>query len=101
MDDEDDPEVWVALDSSFHAAIARASRNEVFERVVTDIREALVHQSETLNIVADRQHPSTPNTVRSSQPSRPATRRGRIAMAGTCRPLAWPSTRSSTLMGTA
>ncbi|WP_427135528.1 FadR/GntR family transcriptional regulator [Pseudarthrobacter sp. S9] len=55
---EDDPEAWVGLDSSFHAAIARASRNKVFENVVADIREALAHQSETLNVVADRQHAS-------------------------------------------
>lgn len=52
---EDDPEAWVSLDSSFHEAIARASGNKVFERVVADIRGALAHQSETLNIVADRQ----------------------------------------------
>jgi DNA-binding FadR family transcriptional regulator len=38
--------------------IARASRNKVFENVVADIREALAHQSETLNMVADRQHAS-------------------------------------------
>ena len=55
---EDDPEAWVALDSSFHAAIARASHNKVFENVVSDIRDALAHQSETLNMVADRQHAS-------------------------------------------
>ena len=55
---EDDPEAWVALDSSFHAAIARASHNKVFENVVADIRDALAHQSETLNMVADRQHAS-------------------------------------------
>lgn len=58
MTAEDDPEVWVGLDSSFHALIARASRNRVFENVVADIREALAHQSETLNMVADRQHAS-------------------------------------------
>ncbi|WP_246528079.1 FadR/GntR family transcriptional regulator [Pseudarthrobacter albicanus] len=52
---EDDPEAWVSLDSSFHAAIARASGNKVFERVAADIRDALAHQSETLNIVVDRQ----------------------------------------------
>ncbi len=55
---EDDPESWVSLDSSFHAAIARASRNKVFENVVSDIRDALAHQSETLNMVADRQFAS-------------------------------------------
>jgi GntR family transcriptional regulator, transcriptional repressor for pyruvate dehydrogenase complex len=58
MATETDPESWVALDSSFHAAIARASGNKVFASVVADIREALAHQSETLNMVADRQHAS-------------------------------------------
>ena len=58
MTTETDPESWVALDSSFHAAIARASGNKVFASVVGDIRDALAHQSETLNMVADRQHAS-------------------------------------------
>ncbi|MCO4273427.1 FadR family transcriptional regulator [Pseudarthrobacter sp. HLT3-5] len=58
MTAETDPESWVSLDSSFHAAIARASRNRVFASVVGDIRGALAHQSETLNMVADRQHAS-------------------------------------------
>ncbi|MFC9354705.1 FadR/GntR family transcriptional regulator [Arthrobacter sp. NPDC057013] len=58
MAGETDPEAWVALDSSFHAAIARASGNKVFESVVADIRDALAHQSETLNMVADRQYAS-------------------------------------------
>ncbi|MFJ5862090.1 FadR/GntR family transcriptional regulator [Pseudarthrobacter sp. NPDC092439] len=58
MATESDPESWVALDSSFHAAIASASGNKVFASVVAEIRSALAHQSETLNIVADRQHDS-------------------------------------------
>ncbi len=58
MATETDPESWVALDSTFHATIARASGNKVFESVVADIRDALAHQSETLNMVADRQHAS-------------------------------------------
>ena len=58
MATETDPESWVALDSSFHATIARASGNKVFESVVADIRDAQAHQSETLNMVADRQHAS-------------------------------------------
>ena len=58
MSTETDPESWVALDSSFHAAIARASGNKVFASVVADIRGALAFQSETLNMVADRQHAS-------------------------------------------
>ncbi|WP_104141099.1 FadR/GntR family transcriptional regulator [Arthrobacter sp. ZGTC131] len=58
MSVETDPEAWVVLDSAFHAAIARASGNKVFESVVADIRDALTHQSETLNLVTDRQHAS-------------------------------------------
>jgi GntR family transcriptional repressor for pyruvate dehydrogenase complex len=55
MDLEQDPEAWVALDATFHAAIARMSGNRVFEKVVSDIREAMANQSETLNMVAGRQ----------------------------------------------
>lgn len=58
MSTETDPESWVAMDSTFHATIARASGNKVFASVVADIRDALAHQSETLNMVADRQHAS-------------------------------------------
>ena len=42
---EDDPQAWVELDTSFHAAVARISSNRVFEKVIADIREALFHQS--------------------------------------------------------
>lgn len=55
---ETDPESWVALDSSFHETIARASGNKVFASVVAEIRGALAHQSETLNMMADRRHAS-------------------------------------------
>lgn len=58
MRGEEDPEAWVLLDVAFHTAIARASRNRVFESVVVDIREALTRQSETLNLVAHRQEQS-------------------------------------------
>jgi GntR family transcriptional repressor for pyruvate dehydrogenase complex len=58
MSAETDPEAWVMLDAGFHAAIARASGNKVFESVVADIRDALTHQSETLNLVTDRQQAS-------------------------------------------
>ena len=58
MSTETDPESWVAMDSTFHATIARASGNKVFASVVADIRDALAHQSETLNMVADRQRAS-------------------------------------------
>ncbi|UIK89208.1 FadR/GntR family transcriptional regulator [Arthrobacter polaris] len=54
MAEEDDPEIWVSLDASFHGAIARASGNEVFEHVVNDIRDAMVNQSETINLITGR-----------------------------------------------
>ncbi|GAB3284288.1 FadR/GntR family transcriptional regulator [Sinomonas notoginsengisoli] len=52
---EDDPAARVALDAAFHSTIATASGNRVFEDVLADLREALAHQSETLNLLADRQ----------------------------------------------
>lgn len=52
---EDDPAARVALDAAFHSAIAKASGNRVFEDVLADLREALAHQSQTLNLLADRQ----------------------------------------------
>lgn len=54
MSEEDDPEIWVSLDASFHAAVAKASGNDVFERVVNDIRDAMAKQSETINLITGR-----------------------------------------------
>ena len=54
MAEEDDPEIWVSLDASFHAAVAKASGNDVFERVVSDIRDAMAKQSETINLITGR-----------------------------------------------
>jgi GntR family transcriptional repressor for pyruvate dehydrogenase complex len=58
MLEEDDPQVWVNLDGSFHAEIARASGNGVFGQVVAAIREAMANQSETLNLIAGRMQTS-------------------------------------------
>lgn len=58
MRSEDDHEAWVLLDAQFHTAIARASKNRVFEAIIVDIRDALTRQSETLNLVAHRQQQS-------------------------------------------
>ncbi|GAB3620089.1 FadR/GntR family transcriptional regulator [Glutamicibacter endophyticus] len=58
MEQEDDPAAWVDLDTAFHAAIAQASGNSVFVKVVSDIREAMARQSETVNLVAGRRGPS-------------------------------------------
>lgn len=49
MEREEDGAVWVALDSLFHIAIARASANPVFGKVIEEIREALATQSALLN----------------------------------------------------
>lgn len=54
MDAETDTTTWVALDSLFHIAIAHASGNPAFARVIEEIREALAQQSSLLNQVADR-----------------------------------------------
>lgn len=54
MRQEEDPEIWVSLDASFHAAIAQASGNGVFQSVVHDIRGAMVNQSETINLITGR-----------------------------------------------
>lgn len=58
MHTEDDAGAWVELDATFHLAIAAASGNGVFIKVVGDIREAMARQSETLNLVAGRREPS-------------------------------------------
>ena len=58
MRQEDDHQAWVLLDGHFHTAIARASKNRVFEAIIVDIRGALTRQSETLNLVARRQQKS-------------------------------------------
>jgi GntR family transcriptional repressor for pyruvate dehydrogenase complex len=58
MSDEDDVHKWVQLDSAFHAGIARASGNRVFESVIADMRDAMASQSETLTIVGRRQSAS-------------------------------------------
>ena len=54
MEVEDDAAAWVELDAAFHAAVARASGNSVFDRVVGDIRDAMARQSETVNLVTGR-----------------------------------------------
>jgi DNA-binding FadR family transcriptional regulator len=54
MDVEEDAATWVALDSLFHIAIARASGNPAFARFIEDIREALAQQSSLLNQLGGR-----------------------------------------------
>jgi DNA-binding FadR family transcriptional regulator len=55
---EDDGAEWVGLDGSFHAMIASASGNEVFAKVVADIRDAMIFQSGTINLLTGRQSQS-------------------------------------------
>lgn len=54
MDVQEDPFKWVKLDSAFHSAVAEASGNSLFAKVVADARDSLSQQSELLNIMADR-----------------------------------------------
>lgn len=54
MDAQEDPHKWVKLDSEFHSAIAEASGNSLFAKVVADARDSLSQQSELLNIMAHR-----------------------------------------------
>lgn len=54
MDAQEDPHKWVKLDSEFHSAIAEASGNSLFAKVVSDARDSLSQQSGLLNIMADR-----------------------------------------------
>lgn len=58
MSIETNPRALVDLDAAFHIAIAHASRNRVFERMTTEIRDALAQQSEILTIIADRHQES-------------------------------------------
>lgn len=58
MSHEDDPAVLVELDASFHGLIARASGNRVFSSVMADLKDAIAHQSETLNLIAARRRDS-------------------------------------------
>ena len=54
MDASDDADEWVRLDSRFHALVAEASGNAVFAKTLADIRDALAHQSQIVNLVAQR-----------------------------------------------
>jgi DNA-binding FadR family transcriptional regulator len=54
MDRQEDPFKWVQLDSEFHSMIAEASGNTVFAKIVSDARDALMRQSELVNMMAQR-----------------------------------------------
>ncbi|MBW9111527.1 FadR/GntR family transcriptional regulator [Microbacterium ureisolvens] len=58
MDASDDADEWVRLDSRFHALVAEASGNAVFAKTLADIRDALAHQSQIVNLVAQRREAS-------------------------------------------
>ncbi|MFF2148351.1 FadR/GntR family transcriptional regulator, partial [Kitasatospora sp. NPDC058190] len=55
---ETDTTAWVALDTVFHLAVAEASRNPVFRRVIEEIRDALARQSTFLNELGGRREQS-------------------------------------------
>jgi DNA-binding FadR family transcriptional regulator len=64
MERETDDTVWVALDSLFHVAVAQASGNPVFARVIEEIRDALARQSAFLNRLGGRRERSEAEHVR-------------------------------------
>ncbi|MFT2214171.1 FadR/GntR family transcriptional regulator [Rhizobium giardinii] len=58
MDEQEEPHLWVLLDSQFHGMIAEASGNALFAKIVADAREALSRQSEMVNLMAGRRSAS-------------------------------------------
>ncbi|GHA37437.1 GntR family transcriptional regulator [Streptomyces spiroverticillatus] len=58
MERETDSTAWVALDSLFHLAVAGASGNPVFQKIIEEIRDALARQSSFLNRLGDRRRQS-------------------------------------------
>jgi DNA-binding FadR family transcriptional regulator len=58
MEEETDTAAWVALDTQFHLAVAQASRNPVFRRVIEELRDALARQSAFLNELGGRREQS-------------------------------------------
>ncbi|MEU2232863.1 FadR/GntR family transcriptional regulator [Streptomyces litmocidini] len=58
MEQETDTTAWVAMDTVFHLAVAEASRNPVFRRVIEEIRDALARQSTFLNELGGRREQS-------------------------------------------
>lgn len=45
---------WVQMDSDFHTLIATASQNALFARIVAQSRDAMMQQSELVNLLAHR-----------------------------------------------
>lgn len=45
---------WVQMDSDFHMLIATASQNALFARIVAQSRDAMMQQSELVNLLAHR-----------------------------------------------
>ncbi|ANM07405.1 GntR family transcriptional regulator protein (plasmid) [Rhizobium phaseoli] len=58
MEEEENTEAWVRLDSDFHGLIAEASKNAVFRDIVDDVREAMAQQSGLLTALGPRRQES-------------------------------------------
>ncbi len=58
METETEDLAWTALDTLFHITIAQASGNEVFRRVIEEIRDALARQSSFVNQLRGRREQS-------------------------------------------
>ena len=51
---ENDPQIWIGLDATFHVLVSETSKNPVFGQVVRSIRAALSAQSAMLNSRSQR-----------------------------------------------
>ncbi|MBB3352436.1 MULTISPECIES: FadR/GntR family transcriptional regulator [Rhizobium] len=58
MEQEENTEAWVQLDSEFHGLIAAASKNAVFRDIVDEVREAMAQQSGLLTVLGPRRQES-------------------------------------------
>jgi GntR family transcriptional regulator, transcriptional repressor for pyruvate dehydrogenase complex len=58
MEQEEDTDAWVRLDSDLHGLIAEASKNSVFRDIVDDVREAMAQQSGLLTVLGPRRQES-------------------------------------------
>ncbi len=58
MEQEENTEAWVRLDSDFHGLIATVSKNAVFRDIVDEVREAMAQQSGLLTVLGPRRQES-------------------------------------------
>ena len=65
---ESDPARRVRVDSQFHVAVATATGNSLFARLVEDLRGAVEEQSLAVSLVPGRRRPPPASTAPCSRP---------------------------------